>query len=553
MSRRSTSFIFLVGAAAFAAVACGSSSTAPPEEDTGDTGGDVTGGTGGAGGTAQGGSSGKGGTTSGVGGSGGGTVSPPGDGGLVGDKPTTACGDLALKENQTVGGGASDQVVWNDAACKQRTTALARVGGGYMRQFTYDVGGTTRTCSPTGPGWASGWGYTTNHYGGGATLGKDAQGQYAATFVGKHHAVYEYTFSPNLAGQAVPVTINWFFSTGRDSPVLSFTYDLNTIAKGSVGADTRSPYGDIAWNGDDNANNTTVSGVAWGDEYKFTTTQEPLTMNSPWDYSKKNSVPYAMEWETSSDSEMGIVQTQTWQQHDAGGYWYYSNWGRTSANLKKDTAQVGLMPATWNWPYQMDEYELCIEDINCVNGTTGSHRLAWGTNYGAIGGGTAGSTTYNAYGDAKQVTGWPYQSYSVFGVLGKHTAQAVFGQVLEVEAAQAVTLAATTGSVKAKLPGGAGRTDEIDSAPPGYDHRYSTFNVQAAGNKVSMTFTAAKAYKNPVIVVWGFTGATAPTVKVDGQAQTADIDYLMSLDTKGQKVWITFRPGWSGAHSIDIQ
>lgn len=35
------------------------------------------------------------------------------------------------------------------------------------------------------------------------------------------------------------------------------------------------------------------------------------------------------------------------------------------------------MPADWMWPYQLNQYELPF--------TNASHRLAWGSNYGAIG------------------------------------------------------------------------------------------------------------------------------------------------------------------------
>jgi hypothetical protein len=54
-------------------------------------------------------------------------------------------------------------------------------------------------------------------------------------------------------------------------------------------------------------------------------------------------------------------------------------------------------------------------------------------------------------------------------------------------------------------------------------------------------------------VVSGYTSSTLPGVKIDGAAKTADVDYLMSLDTASKQVWITFRPGWSGAHDIEIQ
>ena len=57
------------------------------------------------------------------------------------------------------------------------------------------------------------------------------------------------------------------------------------------------------------------------------------------------------------------------------------------------------------------------------------HRLSWGTNYGAVGGDTKGAPgTYPSYGDDKRLVGFPYQSYSVFTVLGKHTNKTVLTQ-----------------------------------------------------------------------------------------------------------------------------
>ncbi len=46
--------------------------------------------------------------------------------------------------------------------------------------------------------------------------------------------------------------------------------------------------------------------------------------------------------------------------------------------------------------------------------------MAWGANYGAVGGADA-SGEYNAFGDDHKLKGHPYQSYSVFMVLGEHT------------------------------------------------------------------------------------------------------------------------------------
>src|SRR3989442_83513 len=80
------------------------------------------------------------------------------------------------------------------------------------------------------------------------------------------------------------------------------TFDLTGIRPGGVVADTRTPYGDLAWDGDENRATTVVDGVGWGDRYKFITTSAPLTMNSKWDYAHANTVPYVLEWTTKTDA-----------------------------------------------------------------------------------------------------------------------------------------------------------------------------------------------------------------------------------------------------------
>ncbi len=497
------------------------------------------------GGTLSGGGSvGSGGSTSS-----GGTVASGG----VGGRPTSACAGLALEENVPVADFDTDRFSWNDASCQPRQAAMVRVGGGYVRQFVYQAAGAARTATGTGVNGHTGWGYTVDHFGNSASLGKGLSGTFTPLFVGTHHAIYEYEFTQVISGQNVPITLHWFFATGRNNPVLGITYDMTGLTAGSLVADIRTPYGDIAWDGDDNASSTVVSGVGWGDRYRFITTAEPLTMNSTWDYSQPNTVPYVLEWTTGTNAEMGAVQTQIYAQHDAGGYWYYSNWGKTSDNHVSDGSQVGLMPSTWNWTYQLNQYELCIENASCVNNTTGSHRLAWGTNYGALGGATAGSGMYAAYGDDKQLSGYPYQSYSVFMVLGEHTATPVFNQVAEIETVQKTTLTASTGTVPTMGPGGVGRSDMVALSPAGYDARYSVWTAEAASNQLALTATVSEGtLVNPVLVVGGYSAANAPSVSVNGTALTPDVDYVVSLDAAGQKAWITFRVPWTGTTTISV-
>jgi hypothetical protein len=295
--------------------------------------------------------------------------------------------------------------------------------------------------------------------------------------------------------------------------------------------------------------------VAWGDRFKFTTTSAPLTMNSKWDYSKPNVVPYVLAWTVKTDAEMGIVQTQTQLQHDAGGYWFYDNWGKTSDSAApRKMGQAGLMTPTWNWTYQINQYELCLDNPACLNNTTGSHRLAWGSNYGAIGGATAGSGSYPAYGDDKMLSGHPFHSYAVFMVLGKHSAAPVFRQAAEIERVQGTHLTASAGTVRALGPGGVGRTDAVALAPAGYDHRYAVWSVDTAGNRAALKLSVEQgALTNPVLVLSGYTAAAEPTVKIDGATRTAEADYLLSLDAAGKQVWITLRGDWTGSHELEIQ
>jgi hypothetical protein len=527
-------------------LACGERFTVPlmpgsggrAESGTGGLGGSLDGNGGSRDGSGGRNSSGGTGASGGRSGSDGGSPGATGGGpSATGGAPAEGCLPAEFEENAGIANSSTDQVRWFDAACKPRSAALARVGGGYLRQASYEAKGKPRVMTGTGAAGHPGFGYIVNHYGDTATVGSDLPGDFSAVFVGKHHIIYRYQSKPNIAGQDVPVTQEWFFATGRSHPVLATTYDMTDLVAGSLVADIRTPYGDIAWNGDDNASSTVVSGVAWGDRYKFTTTSEPLTMNSSWDYTEPNQIPYVLEWETKTDTEMGVVQTQSQLQHDAGGYWFYPNWGKTSENQTRVDGQAGVMTATWNWTYQLNQYELCIDDPSCLDAPTGSHRVAWGANYGALGG-TDDSGNYSAYGDDKFISGYPYQSYSVFVVLGPHSVGSTYEQVLEVERVQETTLLTEVGTVVSQLPGGAGRTDEVPLDPPGYDPRYSTWNVQVDGDGRAEVTVQGAGLSSPVFVFHGRT--SLPTkVSLNGGELGPDTGYFASLDTQGKRLWLT--------------
>jgi hypothetical protein len=461
--------------------------------------------------------------------------------------PAGTCAKLAFTENVKVMSANTDRFKWSDATCRPRSAAMERVGGGYVRQFTYEYDGNTRTASGTGANGYNGWGFPVSHDLPGS-LAYDEDGTFQAVFVGDHHAFYEYRVIWPGAPD-VEVILTWFFATGRDNPVVAITYNLTSASNDQYEADARTPYGDLAWDGDENWQRTVVSGVGWGDRYKFITTTAPLTMNSEWDYSKQNLVPYVFAWAVANDAEMGAVQTQTYEQHDAGGYWLYANWGKTSANQTRDSDQAGRMPVTWNWPYQINQYELCIDDVSCINDTTNSHRLAWGANYGAV-----GSPNYNAYGDDKTLSGYPYQSYSVFMVLGKYTDTPVFSQVSEIETVQATKLSATVGSIPTQGLAGTARTDTTTLAPAGYDHRYSMWLADAANDAVTFKVVLPTgSLGNPVLAIRNYNKTTEPQITQDGRTLTSGVDYFSSVDSVHKTAYVTFHNGWTGTQNYEVK
>ncbi|MFO0547749.1 MAG: hypothetical protein U0271_05135 [Polyangiaceae bacterium] len=455
----------------------------------------------------------------------------PGGGGSV--DPNMPCADMAVAMNTDLAGYQVDEYTWRDARCRPRTAAMVHNDvvdpsghhGGYLRQYRYEpTEGTTRTATGSFDGHP-GFGYTVNHWGDTATLGSQYGGTTALPLQGKNHRIVRYSQMQPIDGQTVKVTVEWFFASGRTNPVWSVTYDLTGVPANSVTADTRSPYGDIGWDGDTGGD---VDGVGWGDRYKFKTVGDgPVTLDSGWDYSEPNTVPYVLEWSASANAEMGTVQTQTYAQHDAGGYWFYGSWGTSQPS--------GPMPQDWNWTYQLNQYELPF--------VTNSHRLAWGANYGAV-----GQTQYNAYGDDKTLSGYPYQSYSVFIVLGTHSEEAVAAQVHEVEAVQSTSLTASQGTVRTKGPAGVARTDEAQYQPAGYDPIRATWQIDADGGAFAITFNVGTgSLETPVLAVHGWSAADPPaTLQVGDAVFENGKGFLASVDPTTSTLWLTLRTTMTG-------
>jgi hypothetical protein len=209
-------------------------------------------------------------------------------------------------------GYPAHEVQWTDSAGLPRTAIMVDQNStgagpytGYLRQYTYQVNGQTRTCTGTenyatgGDLEFSGDGFIQNHTADGGDFssgnGVGFAGTTTITLQGSSHAVITYSIPGyTISGQTVPTTVQWFFADGRSHPVFSVSQDARATA-GNLGSDTRSPYGDMAYDGD--GVDALVGGYSYGDTYQFVTlaaSPEELTNNSPWKDVDANSIPYTM-------------------------------------------------------------------------------------------------------------------------------------------------------------------------------------------------------------------------------------------------------------------
>jgi hypothetical protein len=421
----------------------------------------------------------------------------------------------------SVGGYMSDRFTWSDGACANRSAALVRNDaadpggshGGYLRQLVWNRAGTNVTATGTGVNGWNGFGYAVNHYASSADTSIGHTGTYSTLLSGAHHAMHEFKVRMNPGGP-VDATIHWFFATGRTHPVISVSYDATPAGPNAVASDTRTPYGDLGFEGADGP----VGGVEWGDKYRFTTTGAgPETTADTWDYTQPNVVPFVRMWSQGSDAEMGLVQTQTWEQHPAGGDYGagllgLNCWGKTNANKGASCSPAGwTMPQDWMWPFQLNQYELPY--------TNTSHRLAWGATYGAI-----GQSSYSAFG--KTLTGYPTVSYAVFMVVGPKSTQAVQQQVT---AAEHLLSASVTGAT--------------------YDPMTASWTAPA-GTSVTMAPSAGTTVETPVFHFTGYSAAAPSMVTLSGHELNAGTDYFATVDAATQSLWITLNGTVTGSVTL---
>lgn len=483
-----------------------------------------------------------------------------------------AANALVEEHDVTVASMVSDRFTWRDSANRPRVAVLAHndgqngpvAPGGYpnrggaLREFRYQMpDNSTRVAGVTdyGNGGQGGFGYVVSHSawesnGGGCNgddspLGYGTPGAFERVFEGRHHAIFRFTqnyprhcsSAPGGATNTVPVTIDWTFSTGRDNPLWSITYDMSALGANVLFDDSRAPYGELNIDG---VGAQDISGVAWGDRWQFTSTSAPVQLDSSWTWNVPNTVPYVKLWIASTNATMGIVQSQTMTQQDAGARneFYHditAFWNHTSA--QGDAGDGYAMPYQDAWPYQANSFSID------VGAPSNNARLTWGTSYGFF-----GQSSYDVYdGVVATASGYPKKSYATYIVLGPHSTGPVEAQRSEVEARQTMTLTASVGSVATSGPAGPARADTITYAPPGYDPVRGALTFLAAGNLLDANIAVASGtLKHPMLIVRGMNAEPA-VVRFNNTTLTADVDYYASLRAGSNELWLTLNRDLSGA------
>jgi hypothetical protein len=175
------------------------------------------------------------------------------------------------------------------------------------------------------------------------------------------------------------------------------------------------------------------------------------------------------------------------------------------------------------WPFQLNQYEL--------PSSTTSHRLAWGSNYGAV-----GQRTVTSFGQT--FSGYPFFSYSVFMVVGPRSTGPTLAHVAEIDHISGAELTASIGTVRTEGPAGIGRTDTRVYSPAGYSPLYGTWELTAASGAVTALLNPkAGPLTSPILHISGFSKSQA-RVYVDGVEQNAEVAFV-SVDAARSEMWLT--------------
>lgn len=501
-----------------------------------------------------------------------------------GFEPVTTAATIQIEQGVNACGGlTAERYTWQDTNGLTRSATLshndAGNGGhrGELCDFTYHTDtATVRDVQELTAGGAGGFGYVVSHLvyqsaafyaainndGDDSPLGHAFSGTYTRLLQGRHHAILRFQLNyPRWGVPAsnvptkynVPVTIDWLIASGRDHPLWSISYDLTAAPNKAIQADSRAPYGEMAFDGAGSAAGfgSNVAGVAWGDHYAFTTTgAPPMSLNSSWTWNQANTIPHVYLWTTNPDpdSEMGIVQTEDIGKQDAASEFTSGFWGTTSATKTGCPGQYLMPCADYQWAYQANADGTGF-------GPGGSKRLTWGTGYGF-----QGDSAYEGNDPNTTNVGWPRQSYSTWIVFGLHSISPTITEVAQVENVMASTLSASVGSVLTSGPGGVNRPDLRAYQPVGYNRVYGTWDVDvgASANTATLSLNAAgSGLKSPMFILHHRSADLPASVTLDGVPLVADVDYFATVDPANTdhadtRLWITINRQWVGRHNLHV-
>ncbi|MDL1897001.1 hypothetical protein FBQ82_12050 [Anaerolineae bacterium CFX7] len=165
----------------------------------------------------------------------------------------------------------------------------------------------------------------------------------------------------------LPVTIKWKFISGKDYPLWSAKYKLDSAPANTVSVDVRGPYGYMLFDKVDGA----ITKLEWGDQYKFATTDANVSTASNWEWNALNDgARYNLL--VAGDYEFGLVQTIPYAKSKTGSGWSDLR-GKTSAAGLGCPAVGWRMPCDWEWTYQSIQYE------NFDSNPSAAKKLAWGS------------------------------------------------------------------------------------------------------------------------------------------------------------------------------
>jgi hypothetical protein len=468
------------------------------------------------------------------------------------EPPPSAVGTIAVANKSVTYGGSAKtctNYTWTDADGSLRSIAFPQGNsGGEAKQFTYfHPDGSQRVLQ--GASWAfEGFGWVMTHRGTpsqGSNNRNAASTQVFPTTGSAHHVFREFNTTLTLGctngDPCTAVKVQWFMATGKSHPIYAITF---TGGPPGTPLDSRSPYGYLLYDQKSGVNDRPLGGVVWGDKYRFATTNSPVTSTTGWTYDQANQIPFSYTYVTTTDSELGLVDTLHYTRTPSGYGVGSGNLqlcqNRTSGTAPSCPRLSGWqLPTDYIWPYQMNAYELPY--------TSGVGKTSWGTAQ------AIGSTTTTNW-DGGTVATAPL-SYSTVIVLGAHSTGSTDDEVANQEANHAATLSVTPacstncGSVITQGPLGVGRADQTYQKA-GYDPVYSTWRVQTTSGKADVTIASpGKTLDHPI---FRFNGASATAaIRLDGTLMTADSNYFASL-INGE-LWVTINADLTGSHRITVQ